>query len=205
MHGSTLVGRITCSIRTSPTCRSVPLSFTTSAIYEVRQGGEYLTLNGLQERSVPIVKKQSSPRAARPVRTKALLLPLSTEKVRSLSLENHLALAAVRAARGDLDRLCCLLRVVYLAFYMRGETANGMDLELYRQAEAALNACIARIEHGEPCLLLDQEQTAVERVLVLHDQQLAAVPKFRYLDAWDQLQRFIVSKHRSPIPTQATE
>lgn len=151
------------------------------------------------------MKKQSSPRGARPARTKAMLLPLSAEKVRSLSLENHLALAVVRAGRGDLDRLCCLLRVVYLAFYMRGETANGTDLELYRQAEAVLNACIARVEHGEPCLLLDQEQTAVERVLVLHDQQLAAVPKFRYLDTWDQLQRFIVSKHRSPIPTQANE
>ncbi|MBO3036852.1 hypothetical protein J4764_09365 [Burkholderia pseudomallei] len=122
-----------------------------------------------------------------------MLLPLSAEKVRSLSLENHLASAAVRAGRGDLDRLCCLLRVVYLAFYMRGETANGMDLELYRQAEAPLNACIGRVEHGEPCLLLDQEQAAVERVLVLHDQQLAAVPKFRYLaqheDADSDLQR----------------
>ncbi|NRE35583.1 hypothetical protein E5U26_34725 [Burkholderia pseudomallei] len=134
-----------------------------------------------------------------------MLLPLSTEKVKSLSLENHLALATVRAGRGNLDQLCCLLRVVYLAFYMRGETGGSKDLEQYRLAETALDACIARVECGEPCLLLDQEQMAVERILVRHDEQLAAVPKFRYLDAWDQRQRFIVSKHRSPIPTRATE
>lgn len=152
-----------------------------------------------------MVKVQRSPRGARPVRTKIMLLPLSTDKVRSLSLENHLALATVRAGRGDLDQLCCLLRVVYLAFYMRGETANSMDVEPYRRAEAALDACIARVERGESCLLLDQEQTEIERVLVLHDEQLAAVPKFRYLDAWDQLQHFIVSKQRSPIRSQATE
>lgn len=138
-----------------------------------------------------------SPFSARP---KVLLLPLSTEKVRSLSLENHLALATIRAGRGDLDQLCCLLRVIYLAFYLRGETAAGADLEPYRQAETALDACIARVERGAPCLLADHEQAVVERVLVRHDAQLAAVPRFRYLDAWDRLQRFITSGRRSPIP-----
>jgi hypothetical protein len=44
---------------------------------------------------------------------------------------------------------------------------------------------------------------AVERVLVLHDGQLAAVPKFRYLEAWDRLQRFVASNMRSPIPAPA--
>ncbi|WP_082742172.1 hypothetical protein [Burkholderia sp. MSMB1078WGS] len=132
-----------------------------------------------------------------------MLLPLSCAKVRALSLENHLALATARAGHGDFDQLCCLIRIVYLAYFMRGATASGADLELYRHAEAALNACIKRIEHDEPCLLLEREQVAVERVLVLHDEQLAAVPKFRYLEAWEQLQRFVASAKHSPIPTPA--
>ncbi|WP_081421375.1 hypothetical protein [Burkholderia contaminans] len=132
-----------------------------------------------------------------------MLLPLSTAKVRALSLENHLALSTVRAGRGDFDQICCLIRVVYLAYFMRGVTMAGADLEAYRRAEAALDACIKRIEEGQPCLLLDQEQTVVEQVLVLHDAQLAAVPKFRYLEAWDHLQRFIASGKHSPIPKRA--
>lgn len=53
---------------------------------------------------------------------KEMLLPLSTEKVRSLSIEHHMALAVVRSGSGDCDQIVCLLRVVYLAFFMRGET-----------------------------------------------------------------------------------
>ena len=75
--------------------------------------------------------------------TKEMLLPLSTVKVRSLSLENHMALAVVRSGDGDCDQVVCLLRVVYLAFFMRGETASGSDLDLYRRAEAALDSRLA--------------------------------------------------------------
>ncbi|WP_254304759.1 hypothetical protein [Burkholderia pseudomallei] len=110
---------------------------------------------------------------------------------------------AVRAKRGDFDQICSLIRVAYLAYFLRRETAAGEDLEPYRRAEAALDACIKRIEQDQPCLLLDQEQTVVERVLVLHDEQRAAVSKFRYLDAWEHLQRFIASGKHSPIPASA--
>ncbi|WP_244136578.1 hypothetical protein [Burkholderia sp. BCC0405] len=132
--------------------------------------------------------------------TKEMLLPLSTEKVRSLSLENHMALAVVRSGNGDCDQVTCLLRVVYLAFYMRNETASGFDLDLYRRAEAVLDACIARAECDEPWMLQENEAAHVERLLVVHDEQLAAVPKHRYLAAWDRLQRFVNGTRLSPIP-----
>ncbi|MXN76526.1 hypothetical protein GR157_17510 [Burkholderia sp. 4701] len=150
------------------------------------------------------MRKQASSRAARQARTKEMLLPLSAAKVRSLSLENHLALATVRSGRGDFDQICCLIRVIYLAYFMRGEAAAGKDVEPYRRAEVALDACIKRIEHDQPCLLLDHEQMVVERALVLHDEQLAVVSKFRDLEAWEQLQRFITSSKHSPIPAPST-
>lgn len=146
------------------------------------------------------MKRQTLSRPIRPARTKEMLLPLPTARVRALSLENHLALATVRAGRGNLDQMCCLLRVVYLAFYLRGETVDGDDVEPYRRAEAALESCITRMEHHEPCLMRDQELAVVEQVLVLHDGQLASMPKHRYVQAWERLQRFIASQQRSPIP-----
>ncbi|MCW3540522.1 hypothetical protein [Burkholderia cenocepacia] len=129
-----------------------------------------------------------------------MLMPLSTQKVRSLSLENHMALAVVRSGSGGCDQVVALLRVVYLAFFMRGETVSGSDLGLYRRAEAVLDACIARAECGEPWMLHENEAADVERLLVVHDAQLAAVPKHRYLAAWDRLQRFVTGTGRSPIP-----
>ncbi|MCO8325656.1 hypothetical protein ABEG10_37630 (plasmid) [Burkholderia cenocepacia] len=132
-----------------------------------------------------------------------MLLPLPTEKVRALSLENHLALATVRGGRGDLDQVSCLVRVVYLAFYLRDTTSAGADFDLYRRAEAALNACVTRAEQGARCLLLDHELSTVERLLVVHDEQLAAAPWHRYLDAWKRLQHYIVAGKRSPIAVAA--
>ncbi len=132
--------------------------------------------------------------------TKEMLLPLSTEKVRSLSLEHHMALAVVRSGKGECDQVICLLRVVYLAFFMRSETASGSDVDLYRRAEAVLDACISRAEHGEVWALREDELADVERVLIVHDQQLAAIPKHRYLTAWDRLQRFVNGTRQSPIP-----
>ncbi|WP_091994104.1 hypothetical protein [Paraburkholderia lycopersici] len=131
-----------------------------------------------------------------------MLLPLSTEKVRALSLENHLAFATVRAGQGDSEQIINLLRIIYLAFFLREESASGADLDLYRQAEAALDACVERAEVGAEWLLLDPEQTALERLLVVHDEQLSAVPKHRYLAAWDRMQRFITGTGRSPIPIE---
>ncbi|MCA8274382.1 hypothetical protein LGN17_17975 [Burkholderia sp. AU30280] len=129
-----------------------------------------------------------------------MLLPLSTEKVRSLSLEHHMALAVVRSGNGDCDQVVSLLRAVYLAFFMLNETASGSDLDLYRRVEAVLDACIARAERDEPWMLLEDEMADVERALVVHDKQLAAGPKHRYLAAWDRLQRFVAGTGRSPIP-----
>ncbi|KVA30545.1 hypothetical protein WI44_19475 [Burkholderia cepacia] len=140
-------------------------------------------------------------RAGRKPRTKGDLLPLPTAKVRALSLENHMALAAVRAGHGGEEQICCLLRVVYLAFYMLNETGAGADLNLYRQAEAALEACIARAEQGAAWLLLDREQSTIAQLLVVHDEQLAAVSMHRYCTAWEDLQRFMTGQIRSPIPT----
>ncbi|WP_257126634.1 hypothetical protein [Burkholderia sp. ABCPW 11] len=129
---------------------------------------------------------------------------MPTEKVRALSLENHLALATVRGGRGDLDQVSCLIRVVYLAFYMRDVTSAGADFDLYRRAEVALNACVTRVDRGERCLLLDHELVTIERILVIHDEQLAAISYHRYLDAWERLRQYIVAGKHSPITAAAS-
>ncbi|WP_423760848.1 hypothetical protein [Burkholderia sp. NLJ2] len=92
---------------------------------------------------------------------------------------------------------------MYLEFYLRDATSTGTDFDLYRRAEAALNACVTSVGRGEHCLLLDHELVIVERILVIHDEQLAAIPWHRYLTAWERLQRYIVAGKRSPIAAAA--
>ncbi|EDT03021.1 conserved hypothetical protein [Burkholderia ambifaria IOP40-10] len=143
--------------------------------------------------------KQKQRRKGRAALPRGHLLPLATEKVKALSLENHLSLAVVRAGRAGDEQVGCLLRAVYLAYRLRDVTADSLDLEPYRQAEAALSACISRAERGEPWQLLDHELAAVEQMLLLHDGQLAAVSLHRYVLACEWLQRFMVECARSPI------
>lgn len=123
------------------------------------------------------MSKPASRRYGRAVLTKAQLLPIATEKIRALSLENHLALSVVRAAVGGFEQMSCLLRAVYLAYFLRNETPAGMDPDVYRRAEAVLDRCITRVERGETWALAGDDVAVLERVLVLHDEQLAAVPR----------------------------
>lgn len=67
--------------------------------------------------------------------------------------------------------------------------------------QSAVHTAGSRHVCAEPWMLHKNEVGDVVRLLVVHDAQLAAVPKHRYLAAWDRLQRFVRGSGRSPIPT----
>lgn len=138
-------------------------------------------------------------RAARKPLTREMLLPLPVAKTRALSLENHLALVAMRTGNGNVDQMSCLLKVVYLTWFMIDDPAAG-ELPLFHQAEAALERSTTRAECREGWTLPDDDCRAIERILVLHDHQLASLPSHRYTSAWERLTRFIASPNRSPLP-----
>ncbi|AKM05455.1 hypothetical protein OIV57_23020 [Burkholderia pseudomallei] len=133
--------------------------------------------------------------------TKAQLLPLPVDQVRALSLKHHLALAMLRDGRGDIEAIITLLNVLYLAFFLRDSGPAALDS--CQRAEVALDDCIRRAERGEPWSVADTERQALEELVVTHDAQLAAAPAYRYLDAWEQVQRVMASGGRSPIPAAA--
>ncbi|WP_418884186.1 hypothetical protein [Burkholderia contaminans] len=134
-----------------------------------------------------------------------MLLPLPLARIRALSLEHHLALATIAKGHANVDLMVCLLKAVYTAFYLREGTSTGADESQFQHAEAALSRCIGRAERGETWVMLDRDKAAIERILALHDEQLAAVPTHRYLTALDKLNRFAVGGMQSPIPPLAGE
>ncbi|WP_306453769.1 MULTISPECIES: hypothetical protein [unclassified Burkholderia] len=137
--------------------------------------------------------------------SKEMLLPLPLARTRALSLEHHLALATIAKGHTNVDLMVCLLKAVYTAFYLRNETPATADDAEFQRAEAALARCIARAEHGETWVMLDRDKAVIERILLLHDEQLASIPTHRYLTALDKLNRFAVEGLQSPIPPLATE
>ncbi|MGZ2749714.1 hypothetical protein [Burkholderia stagnalis] len=133
-------------------------------------------------------------------RSKAELLPLPAALVRDISLENHLALATMRAGHGTPETMIALLRVLYLAYFIVEPTVADEDIDLFLQAEAALQQSIEAAGQGREWRVSDDALALIERLLVRADAIVGSVPKYRYLEAWDRLSRFASSAALSPLP-----
>ncbi|WP_241239180.1 hypothetical protein [Burkholderia stagnalis] len=138
--------------------------------------------------------------SSRRPRSKAELLPLPAALVRDISLKNHLALATMRAGHGTPETMIALLRVLYLTYFIVEPTVADEDIELFLQAEAALQQSIEVAGQGREWRLSDDALALIERLLVRADAIVGSVPKCRYLEAWDRLSRFASSAALSPLP-----
>jgi hypothetical protein len=134
--------------------------------------------------------------------TKGDLLPLAIAKVQKLSLENHLAMEVLFSHHHTDDHAAHILRVIYFAYCLRGVVEGDRELDLYRQAEAALDAYIARIRENSSNAPTEDERLAINRLLTPHDAQLAAVKNHRYLEALDVLHNSVNGATQSPIPAK---
>ncbi len=142
-------------------------------------------------------------RIKRKPRTKAELLPLSNSNVRALSLEAHVALAAVRSGQGGAIQVGHLAKTVYVAFFLRDPPPDEADVELFQHAESVIDRCIERASDTGAWTFPEQDIVVLERLLKLYDAQLEAVSVSRLADAWCQFQRAMVSSLQRPVdPTE---
>ncbi|MEX3693333.1 hypothetical protein AB3X91_19305 [Paraburkholderia sp. BR14263] len=111
-----------------------------------------------------------------------------------------MALVVMRAGQGNLDIVACLVRIVCLAYLMEAMVRGHGTPKPYRAAEAILEESAARARHGESWCLRDEEAVVIERILAVHDAQLASMPSYFYDDALTRLQHFVGKERRSPIP-----
>jgi hypothetical protein len=121
--------------------------------------------------------------------TPAMLLPMSAALVRKVSLQNHMALVALRQGRGNIDLAGELLKIVFVAFYLTDPEHLPIYLEDFTQAETALRALIKEAASTGNWLLGETECGPIERILALHDRQLAATPTHRIEGAKQRLMR----------------
>ncbi|WP_322014609.1 hypothetical protein [Paraburkholderia sp. J12] len=133
-------------------------------------------------------------------RTKEMLLPLPGSNVRSISLENHLALATMRSGHGTTETMVALLRVLYMTYYLLERDCTEAELADFRQAEVTLDRCIRAASEKRGWHLPEEVLPAIEQVLRRSDEIVGSVPKYRYVEAWERLERFVRSGRLSPLP-----
>lgn len=135
--------------------------------------------------------------------TREQLLPLPAARIRALPLEHHLVLVALRAGHGSGEQVGVLIKVVYLADFMADARRDPVDPALLRAAEAALHGCGLRAHQEANRTLSAEDHAVLTLVLVLHDDQLGALPVHRYEEAWVRIHAFVKSLVQSPLPEPA--
>jgi hypothetical protein len=134
--------------------------------------------------------------------TRAMLLPLPASNARAMSLENHLALVAMRGADGNAELMVRLLRTFYLSYFLHEAVHGRTELQPFREVEAVLLHSVSRGERNEGWALSPADSAILGNVLTLHDQQLASIPVHVLEVARVRLQRFAASDLDSPIPRE---
>lgn len=129
-----------------------------------------------------------------------MLLPLPEALASGISLENHMALAAMRTGHGTSDTMLALLRILYMTFYVLAKDRTEADLALLLEVEAVLSASIHAAAAGREWQLPAERLPEIGRVLLRCDEALASLPRYRYVEAWEKLKTFVDSSRPSPLP-----
>jgi len=131
--------------------------------------------------------------------TREMLLPLPANISRDRSLGHHLALAALQSGNGSVELIGRLFRTLYIAYFVYEATCGRRDLAPFRISETALQALAVRARTGDNLSVTEADGCALAHVLLLHDEQLAATPSHRVVEAEERLRCFLATEKMSPI------
>ncbi|PMS20531.1 hypothetical protein C0Z16_34650 [Paraburkholderia rhynchosiae] len=88
--------------------------------------------------------------------------------------------------------------MLYLAWYLREAGFGTVDQRLFPEAAEALERSAARATADDIWQVSPDDATILERLLALHDQQLASTPVGVMLEAQKRLSRFAKSDRKTP-------
>lgn len=129
-----------------------------------------------------------------------MLLPMDQATVREQSLTYHLALATCSDGHGNGYLFNELMRAVYVAWFLQQSGYGNEPIEQYKTAEYAVEEALARAHESKEWILTEDAVPAFERLLALHDSQLAVAPLHKVIEAERRLKHFLAGTTSSPIP-----
>lgn len=132
--------------------------------------------------------------------TKGMLLPMAEAAAREQSLSSHLALVACRDGHGNRHLFNEMMRTVYLAWFLQQEGYGQEPVNLFKTAEYAVEAALELAHMSDEWVLAEDTVPVFERLLALHDSQLATAPLHKVIHAEQRLRQFLAGTASSPIP-----
>ncbi|WP_321915612.1 MULTISPECIES: hypothetical protein [unclassified Paraburkholderia] len=137
--------------------------------------------------------------------TRNKLLPLAASMVRTTSLQNHLALEALRSRYGASLHVTLLFRTLYLTYLLHDTIEQGCEPDVFQNAESALYRCSLRAGEDGSWQLAAADIDALKIVLTVHDWQLQLVPAHVYESACAYLRDYLISGEQTVIPASSSD
>lgn len=128
-----------------------------------------------------------------------MLLPMDQATVRERSLTYHLALATCRDGHGNRNLFNELMHAVYVGWFLQRSGYGNEPVEQFKTAEYAVEEVLARAQASNEWILTEDAVLAFERLLALHDSQLAVAPLHKVIEAERRLKHFLAGTASSPI------
>jgi len=144
-------------------------------------------------------REKATPNRSKVPKTKDMLLPLTAAVARKKSLEHHLTLASLQSGHGTPDALSTVFQTIYLAYFVHEAVVGRRDLDQFRTAEAAVVDCAVAGKRTGIFEISAEGRTAVEHLLLMHDEQLTSVPAHVIASAHVRLAQFVADNKLSPI------
>ncbi|MHB9841413.1 hypothetical protein Q8F57_042090 [Paraburkholderia terrae] len=129
-----------------------------------------------------------------------MLLPMAEASVREQSLSSHLALVACRDGHGNRHLFNELMRTVYVAWFLQQDGYGEEPVNSFKTAEYAVEAALELAHMSDEWVLAEDMVPVFERLLALHDSQLATAPLHKVIHAEQRLRQFLAGTASSPIP-----
>jgi hypothetical protein len=92
------------------------------------------------------------------------------------------------------------MRTVYLAWFLQQEGYGQEPVNLFKTAEYAVEAALELAHMSDEWVLAEDTVPVFERLLALHDSQLATAPLHKVIHAEQRLRQFLAGTASSPIP-----
>ncbi|KWN16836.1 hypothetical protein WT83_14115 [Burkholderia territorii] len=110
-------------------------------------------------------------------------------RARALSLEHHLALVALRTGQPSVDIIARLFNAIGAARFLH-EAAHGQETpeqSRFEQAWRVLLECSNRMREGRPAAMNEADLVDLQKLVLLHDEQMATTPVHQLLAARHRL------------------
>ena len=129
-----------------------------------------------------------------------MLLPMAEASSREQSLSSHLALVTCRDGHGNRHLFNELMRTVYIAWFLQQNGYGKEPLSTFKTAEYAVEAALKLAHVSDEWVLAEDTVPVFERLLALHDSQLAVAPLHKVIHAEQRLRQFLAGSASSPVP-----